>query len=211
MFPALQLEIMERFTEINQYFRATRRFRGESSQTAKGLVFVQIYAIHEHTIKSVVRITIGEIAVNAHPYSALRTSLLALFLDPQITSLRDCGLQKSWERRLALFERAASNDPVQPVSSIPDDGTHYRYEHIQLVLQVFGIALPKFFVRHRHAINEIVNHRNDIAHGSTTAAGVGRRYSREEIWQRLRRTERICIRLIFLLSQYCGNPAKHLR
>jgi hypothetical protein len=56
MFPALRLEITERFSAVENYLKAytAREFDGELSQTARGLVFVQVYAIHEYTVKTVV-------------------------------------------------------------------------------------------------------------------------------------------------------------
>lgn len=53
MFPTLRLEVMEQFTAVEQYFRNSmkRLNRPELRQTAKGLAFVQMYAVYELTVK----------------------------------------------------------------------------------------------------------------------------------------------------------------
>src|SRR5690349_20616324 len=105
MFPALRLEVTERFTAVEKYLKAytAREFDGELSQTARGLVFVQIYAIHEYTVKSVVEQSILAVIGHAHAYKSLRPSLLTLFLDPEITSVQNSGKDRIWAQRLQLF------------------------------------------------------------------------------------------------------------
>lgn len=92
MFPAIQLEVMRRFTAVKEHFRASRGFTGEPGQISKGLVFVEIYAIYEFTVTNIVKGTTDGLAAHAYTYDALRPSLLALFLDPQLQSLRMCGV-----------------------------------------------------------------------------------------------------------------------
>jgi hypothetical protein len=213
MFPALQLEILDRFTAVEQYFRATRPFRGDTSQTAKGLVFVQIYAIHEYAVQNVVRVATTEIASHAPAFCDLRPSLLALFLDPEIQSLRDCPAKDRWDRRMALFNRATSRNPVELTSSpIPGDDTNFRHTHLELILEVLGVR-RKLTIRRRHMydIDQTVNNRNSIAHGGETAAQIGCRYSRRDIWRSIRRLRKVSLRLILVVSEHCSDPAQHRR
>jgi hypothetical protein len=213
MFQALQLEVMERFTAVEQYFRKSRRFEGDPSQTARGLVFVQIYAIHEYTMVNVTRIATNSIAAHAHTYAELRPSLLALFLDPELCSLRDCGPSKIWDRRIDLLQRATSNQPVLSAAPpLPMDGSHFRHTHVELILRVLGVTRkPTRRLRHLHRIDEVVEKRNLIAHGEETAAAVGRGYSREDIWNTIRQMKSNCLRMIFIVSEHCNDPVKHCR
>lgn len=213
MFPALQLEVLDRFTSVEQHFRATRRFKGETAQTARGLVFVQVYAIHEYTVQHVLRIAAAEIAAHAHTYADLRPSLLALFLDPELQSLRDCKPGDRWGRRIALFDRASSADRVSLASApLPGDGSHFRHTHLQLILAVLGVH-RRLTVRRRHMfdIDQVVNNRNSISHGGETAAEIGRRYSRADIWRSIIRMRKICLRLILIVSEHCSEPGRHLK
>ena len=211
MFPDLQLEILDRFTAVEQFLRNSPK-RGDLSQTAKGLVFVQIYAIYEYTAKNVTRIAITEIASHGHNYVDLRASLLAIFLDPQLRSLRDCGDAKTWEKRLELFDQALANNPVAAVAAMPHDGSYFKHTQANLILKTLGIKRTLTVRRHHpYRIDEVVNHRNSVAHGEETARDIGRRYSRKEIWSRITLMKRFCLRLIALSSQHCSNPSRHCR
>lgn len=214
MFPNLQLEVMERFTEVEQYFRnSPKAFTkpAELGQTAKGLAFIQIYAIYEHTVKAVTRTAIQQIASHGHVYSNLKFPLLAVFLDPQMKSFRDCGDSDAWQRRFDLLKKSASKEVVEPVDAIPSDGTHFRHSQVELILQVLGVR-RKFTRRKRHLyrIDGIVHHRNMISHGEETAVEVGRRYSRNDVLREIRFMKSICLRLIEIVSEHCSTPDHHL-
>ena len=215
MFPALRLEVTERFTAVENYLKAytAREFDGELSQTARGRDFVQVYAIHEYTVKTVVQQSILAVIGHAHALKSLRPSLLALFLDPELTSIQDSGRDKIWAQRLQLFDRAASRDPARLSGTpIPTDGSHFRHSQVQMILRVFGVQRPPT-TRRRHLfkIDEVVDHRNAIAHGQETAAQVGGRYSNADIRKTVRQMKSVCLRLITIAEEYCSDPAKHCR
>ncbi len=212
MFPDLQLEVMDRFTAVKQYFRKSPTRPSDIGQTAKGLVFVQVYGIYEYTARAVTRLTIAEIASAGHKMLELRPSLMALFLDAEIKSRRAVGDAKQWEHRIALFEKTFSNDSLTAVQVMPHDGSHYRHSHLQLIFDILGIERSIMLrKRHPNRLDEVVHNRNQIAHGEEAAADVGRRYTRREINQRIRFMEKLCIRLIFLASNHCSRPAGHRR
>ncbi len=211
MFPALRLEVIERFTAVERYLRAytARQFAGELSQTAKGLVFVQIYAIHEYAVKTAVDDAAKAVAAYGHRFNDLRHSLLALFLNAELQSLRD---RDHWERRMILLARAQSRERAVAVDEgvVPADGSHFRHTHVQLILKVFGIK-RKLTLRERHLflIDEVVFHRNEIAHGNSTAAQVGRGFSNEDMRTKIRQMKAVLLRLIRLLEDHCADPTKH--
>jgi hypothetical protein len=213
MFPALRIEVADRFTAVEKFFQQACRLNGELSQTARGLAFVQIYAIHEYTVVTAVEHAAGAVAAEGHPFTNLRPSLLALFLNAELQSVRDSE-KTQWESRLALFERASSKEPAVFVGAavLPADGTHFRHTHVELILRVFGIK-RKLTRRKRHLflIDQVVNHRNEIAHGNFTAAEVGRGYSNEEVRARIRQMKSVSLRLIQILEEHCSDPTKHCR
>jgi len=212
MFPSLRLDVMERFTGAKQLFRNSRKGlgKGELPQAVKGLSFVQIYAIYEHTVREVTRLAIKEIANHAHPYSNLKFHLLAIFLDPQMKSLRDCGESDVWQRRFELLEQAASEKPVVSVEVMPHDGSHFKHTQVELMLKMLGVRKTLTYrKRHLYEIDEIVHNRNTISHGEEPAASVGRRYSRADIWKSFHMMERTCLRLIQIVSEHCSAPEQH--
>jgi hypothetical protein len=212
MFPSLQLEVMERFTAVEEHFRSSRKLKGRASLTAKGLVFVQVYAVYEHTVKETMRIAIDTIVAHSHRYVDLRSSLLSVFLDPELSSLRDVGPKGIWESRLKLFERAVSDQPIAPVATLPMDGTHFRHTHVMLILKALGITRTLTLRRrHLYIIDEVVNNRNFISHGGETAADTGKRYSRSDVWRVIKIMNHICLRLTSIVAEHCTEPSQHCR
>jgi|SRR5208282_371393 len=211
MFPNLQLEILDRFTAVEQFFRKSPK-TGDLGQIAKGLVFVQIYAAYEHTVRASVGLAIAEITANRHLYSDLRAPLLAIFLDPQLKALRECPESSLWANRLELFKKSLSNSPITAVATIPHDGSHFRHTQANIVLKSLGINRKLTLRRHQpYRLDEVVGYRNAIAHGSETAQNVGRQFSRKEIWKRIRLMKRVCLRIVAITSEHCSMPDRHCR
>src|SRR5438552_5565975 len=89
---------MDRFAAIESFFKATLRLGSSIEQTAKGLAFVQMYAAYEYTARAVVRTAIDAITAHGHRTQDLIPSLIALFLDSELTGLRDCSRANIWPR-----------------------------------------------------------------------------------------------------------------
>jgi hypothetical protein len=188
MFGPLRSDIEVRFLEVESFFTATKDFSGDLAATAKGLVFVHLYAAYEFTVKSVVQTAIDSINAHGHKMKEIKPSLMALYLDRELTSLRDAGRRNLWNTRLHLFQRVFCDDKIALANNTgpPSDGSHYRHTHLIMIFNVFGIArLPARRRAHLHRIDEIVDHRNQIAHGNETAAEVGRRYTRADVAHRI--------------------------
>ncbi len=215
MFPNLQLEVLDRFTAVEQFFRKSPKgpiSPANVSQISKGLAFVQIYAVYEYTVREVTRTAIKEIADHGHAYAELRSPLLAVFLDSEMKSLLDCGDKDKWIRRLGLLERATSTSPITAVDAMPHDGTHFRHSQVKLILKTLGVSRSfTYRKRHLYMIDQVVDNRNAIAHGDEPAEIVGRRYSRAEIHKTIRIMKGICLRLINVVSEHCRTPASHRR
>lgn len=214
MFLQIKAEVEARFAAIESFFRLTKGFQGDEGATAKGLVFVQTYAAYEYTVSSVVRTAIDAICRHNHRLQDLIPSLLALALDAELNSLRDGGERKVWENRLNLFEKALSKTPFDAIgnSVIPHDGSHFRYTQLQMIFRVFGIKrLPVRRRAHIGRINEVVGHRNLIAHGTEKASDIGRRYTRAEIAHIAHQMRSVCLLLIQVFDHHCVNAARHRR
>ena len=214
MFLTLRTEIEGRFDNLESFFKETTNLKGQHQAAMKGLMFVQTYAVYEYTVKSVVKETIESIKTHKHRLVDLSPSMMALFLGPEWDSFRDSGRKKEWESRLKIFERAFSNDRVDLSSDtgLPNDGSHYRYTHLQMIFRVFGIRrLAVRRKKHIQRISEVVGHRNVIAHGEEKAEDIGRRYTRSEILKMMRQMKSVCLLQISVYDGYCADTAQHLR
>jgi hypothetical protein len=170
--------------------------------------------VYEHTVKSVVQTAIDSINALGYKMKEIRPSLMALYLDPEIKSLLDSPQKNAWKARLKIFERTFSNDvtALSNATHAPSDGSHYRHSQLILIFEVFGIKRsPTRRQAHLYRIDEVVGHRNQIAHGSETAAEVGRRYTREEIHQCIRQMESVCKSLVSVVDKFCCTPSFHKR
>lgn len=210
MFQTLQAEINDRFTAVERHFRLSPRKPADLAQTSRGLVFVEIYAIYEYTLRTSTRHSIAEIAACGHSFVNLKPSLQALFLDAELKSLREVSEKKVWEKRIALFEKAISTDGITPVDVMPHDGNYYRHTQLQMTFDVLGINKAiTTRKRYKYSIDEVVNNRNRIAHGEETPAEVGRRYSDADIRTRVQTMKRVCTRVVLLMSEHCSSPNLH--
>ena len=214
MFPALRTEIEGRFDALESFFKETKGLQTRHEAVMKGLMFVQTYAVYEYTIRNVVREAIDSMKAHKHRYEDLLPSMMALFLDPEWDSFRDGGRMREWENRLKVFERAFSQDRVDLPSDtrLPNDGSHYRYTHLQMIFQVFGIQRPAVRrKKHIHRISEVVGHRNAIAHGQEKAEDIGRRYTRLDILNVMRQMKSVCLLQISAFEEFCTDTTRHLR
>jgi hypothetical protein len=70
-----------------------------------------------------------------------------------------------------------------------------------MIFRVFGInRLPVRRRAHIGRINEVVGHRNLIAHGTETANDIGRRYTRADISHITAQMRSVCLLLIQVLN-----------
>jgi hypothetical protein len=214
MFGPLTTEIDSRFQAVEAFFAATKDFKGDVAATAKGMMFVQIYAVYEFTVSSVIQTAVDVINSQAYKLKEIRPSLMALLLDPELSSLKDSGQKNIWKARLKIFERTFSEDLLSfsGEAPMPSDGSHYRHTHLIMIFSVFGIRrLPARRRIHLYRIDEIVDHRNQIAHGSETAAEIGRRYTRSDIRERIGQMRSVCHFLVTVFDSFCSDPASHKR
>ena len=214
MFTTLATEVNDRFSSLEAFFKDTRSSKGQHAAMLKGLMFVQVYAVYEFTVRGVVRAAINSIVTHRRKLKEIRPSLMALLLDPEWNSVRDSGKKRQWEQRLKVLERAFSNEFVTIPSdtSIPSDGSHYRYSQLCVIFRVFGIVrMPVRRRLHIQRIAEVVGHRNAIAHGQETAEEIGRRYTRTEVLRISRQMHSVCRSLVDALERLCSNSSSYSR
>ena len=213
MWNQLRTDVADRFTAVETYFVATHRLGGEIARVARGLVFVQLYAAHENTVRAVVRIGLDAIMVHRHSTQDLAPSLMALFLNPELQSVRNCSEGDLWKQRIKLFERVYRKAPAGVANTtFPKDDSHYRTEQLQTIFDIFGIKrspLPRR--RHQARLKEMVDNRNAIAHGRETPEAVGQRFTRADIIHRIKQIKGVCSLLIKTMEAQCSNPDKHCR
>lgn len=208
MFESVASEIASRMLAARMYVAHIEPLESKDSAlsaTFKGLAFVQLYAIYEYTVRSGVQATLSAIRGDPLVIRELRHELLCLVLDPQWTSASTAGRSRRWDTRIALIRKVTSQEPTHALTDtlFPSDGSHYRIRQLHTIWNVFAIAEPVVpNARLIGRIEELVENRNAIAHGTRTAADVGRRYSCQDIALRVDDVEQICVYIVDTMRRH---------
>lgn len=207
MFLEIRAEIEDRFRLLRHAFALSRGSPKEPSALVKGLVFVQMYAIYEFAVRSAAEEAIKAINSANCSLDSLRPSMLAIYLDGEFQSLRDCGRKDVWSKRLQIAERATSKDiAIASTSILPHLGQHFRTDDLQFLFRVLGICrMPVRRKSHFQRINEVVRLRNDIAHGLETADKIGRNFTRADIRHRIDQMDSICRCVVSIIESHCSS------
>jgi hypothetical protein len=214
MFTTVLSEIGDRTLSLEIYFKSTcRPGFSKIALLAKGLAFVQMYAIYEYSIVTSVREALLEIKGAGLPIGQLRLELVAFVLNDDWKAIRDCGVTKTWKRRLGLLSRVNCGNPVDaPDDTFPTDGSHFREQQLETIWSLFGInssIVPHG--RYLPLISELVANRNAIAHGREKAEDIGRRYSPAEILKKIEMCRDLCVHVATTLETHCRTPANLTR
>ncbi len=212
MFTTLSGEIAARLLSIRQFVALTDSLEANSpgeSATCKGLVFVQMYAVYEFTIRGSVQSVLASVKGDGTPPIDLCDEFLTLVLDAELTAAAKAGRPRLWEKRLALLASMSSSNPLSISDTLfPSDGSHYRPQQLRTIWSVLGINNPIVpDLRHLGRIEELVENRNSIAHGRNTADSVGRRYSGGDIKHRLKDVELITSHIVATVQAHYESGA----
>jgi hypothetical protein len=211
MFGQLRIEVIDRIFQVRQFASEAcdLNCNPQSAIASKGLVFVRLYAIYEFTVTGIVTAALTEVQTHGLQIRDLRLSLLGIILDPELLSITTVGSGHKWPRRCELFERTDSSDsiPIPPIA-FPGDGSHFRRPQLETIWTLFGLTSPTVpHRRHLGFIDEMVEHRNSIAHGRETPENVGGRFSGVDIADRIDWTQDLCLHLIAEMQTHCSTAA----
>ena len=175
------------------------------ASACKGLAFVQLYATHEYSVRSAVQATLVALRTAGVEMRTLRRDLLSLVLDSHWTSVSNSGRARVWDSRRALI---SSIDSVELTSTLkddlfPTDGSQYRIQQLETIWKIFSVSPPVVPERRLIGIiEELVENRNAISHGRFTPEEVGRRYSAQDIADRVEDTNTIAGHIVSSLESH---------
>ena len=179
----------------------------DASRSAKGMLIVYNYGVYEYVVVESVRALVGNVNSRGLPFASTRAELLAMALDSEFTSVIDGSLKKTWEGRSVLLQKVRSNTAVAIKEGLfPKDGTQFRPAQLETIWSLFG--LPGTIVptpRLRGHIEEMVESRNRIAHGSDAPDTVGSRFTVADVEKRINDTEAVCTHIMSSVSGYAAN------
>ncbi|MCC6340866.1 MAG: hypothetical protein IT166_01635 [Bryobacterales bacterium] len=171
---------------------------------AKGLFFVHLYAAYEFTVTAAFRTTLQVLGSSGLTLATCHPAFLSVALDAELKAVFASGNKKHWEKRRALFQGIKSSSPLQLNDNLlPTDGSHFRTRHLQCLWDTLCIkdpVVPRPPLMGR--IDELVENRNNVAHGRESAVAIGGRYSVPDLRKRYDDVHEVCTYLLQVLAKY---------
>lgn len=138
----------------------------------RGLFFVHLYGAFEKSVNEAVERYIQKIDDLKVAYVDFSSIFLPTALDSVFTSIQMGG---KWEKRVDFFKILESNDKCGIRNTIfSDQLTNTWFKNLDRIALCVGAARP--FLRNvadSHYLDEVVEKRNQVAHGRNTPLHVG--------------------------------------
>jgi hypothetical protein len=209
-FNDIKTNSSQRITEIREYLDFTTSLIPSAPtatprylNTAKGLIFVQLYGIIEYTVTSTVAKCISYINNEHIEISKIKPIIMSMALNPELDSLIQVG-SKKWEKRHKVFQKLEQDTIVYIADDIiPTDGKNIHHPQLESIWKIFCLSDPIFHDNSfRGRLQDIVTNRVNIAHGNLAAAEIGARVTTQELKDRLDEVSTFCTYFISTLEDY---------
>jgi hypothetical protein len=205
MFTKIRATTLDRIMSVRLFYTASAELSAPRASTiAKGLVFVELYAVYEFTVREAFEKGMSLAASHSIPMHRLCNGMRTLALDSEFKSLADLRRRSSWPRRMELLAKAESVDIAKfEQIEFPEDGTHYRHGQLETLWSLLGMNCDTVSdKKHLGRIDEMVEHRNAIAHGRDTADSIGGRFSDSDIKDRIEDVQEICLYILQCIEDH---------
>lgn len=184
MFASERLNATNRLTEVRQLLETIKTLEstdplqpdGTEALILRGLFYVHLYATLEHTVNQVVEKLLSAVSGLAVKIAHFEPIFLSVALDPEFTSFGDTGKNRRWAKRITFLKKQMSLDNEKLNTSLFSFSLQNIWK--QDLIDVFECLyinepiVPEATLI--HYIDEIVNKRNEIAHGRQSPVIVGR-------------------------------------
>jgi hypothetical protein len=179
----------------------------ERAAAHRSACYVWLAAILERITKNSLQAAFREINARALPLKEIRLSLFSLICEPEISALSAKSRAKSWETRASIFGKAFVDSPAELAEEVlPLDGRTIRPEHFDVIWQVLGLSgesLPS--PRHRFALTDLANGRNELAHGETGVVAFGRKKANSDLIRLVQHIDETTVHFLTSLDYYLDN------
>ncbi|WP_148049557.1 MAE_28990/MAE_18760 family HEPN-like nuclease [Pseudomonas brassicacearum] len=182
MLTAVRAETAARLSEVFQLIELIRQLESSPPQPdpaeakiLRGLFWVHLYAALEYAVNSSTQRFLQAVEALNVPPEHLKPCFFSVALEPNFSALRNVGEDKRWTKRMEFLGAQSSAVPNKINADI--FGLYLQNiwaEKIEALFACFGITqaiVPD--PSYKPYIDELVMHRNGIAHGRTSALGVG--------------------------------------
>ena len=179
---------------------------------AKGLVFVEMFAAYEPTVRNSVLLYLTAVRDANLEVAKLHPGLQSLLRDQEIQSIA-ASKKKQWVWRSTMLSQLQSgNTSGSRVDAFPDNGDYYRRSQLDLIwdlLQLPGSPVPSG--RISPLVGEIISNRNAIAHGRERPEDIGRRLTIDEAEIKIRQAKDLCRHILAASENGATAAIAHAR
>lgn len=206
MFESIRENITRRFRDLKIWATNIPDNQGidDFQLACFGLFFVYIYGLYEEIIRNIISATINGLNSSSACLEQCIYGLYPLIFSTEYDSLYNVGNEHKWERRWDISSKFSANPDIQiPYELFPTDGKNIRIRQLESLFKSFGITesvLPSPAIG--GYIQEMVNNRNDIAHGNKLPKEVGRQYTKADLLLRCDKVSEVCSYICEVYARY---------
>lgn len=206
MFDSIREAITRNFRDIKLWVSSIPDAQnGPDFQAVSfGLFFVYVYGVYEEIIRAIVSTTISELNDTAVDIGQCIYELYPLILSPEFDSIFGAGREHKWEKRWDISNKLRQNPTICiPSDLFPTDGKNLRIRQLESLKTTFGIrdsVLPRSEIG--GYVQEMVDNRNDIAHGNKLPKEVGRSFTKQDLLARCDVISEICTYICGIYESY---------
>lgn len=169
----------------------------ETQKSIRGLVYVALFGMYERTMAMCVYRAIELGGGHTLAIGALHPGMQAFALRTDFESLRAVGPDKLWSKMRDLLARVRSSEVASLSSVFPAGGSFMRPRQLALIWELFQLPGEPWPTKSSiDRIHELVDARNNVAHGAEGAAERGARVTNDEIIKRADEVEALCLHIV---------------
>ena len=210
-FEDIKAEITRKFVELKLWVSniPSDSTNAEFATISKGLFFVYLYGVYEEIVRKTIYATIDALNNSSTKISDCKYELFTVLFSPEYDALYSVGSEKKWEKRWDIANKLSSNMQIEIQTDLfPTDGRNIRIRQLKSIANSFGVkqnVLPRSETG--GYVQELVNMRNDVAHGNKLPREVGRNYTQDDLLKRCDILSEVCTYVVSMYEKYIAEKS----
>lgn len=194
------------WAEVN--ILASSPIQKRSAQLITSSSYVLIAAATENFFRRTLSTLAKDITASGVQKRDIKSSLHSIFGDHHLVSFRDLrDYQKSWEKRIELFELPSSTDLLNASPpELPLDGKTIRPIHLEIIWRVFALPNDPFpNLQCRAALVDVADGRNEVAHGHISVSTFAMKKGTKDTIKKISRIEELLTHTSLQVMAYIAS------
>lgn len=169
-----------------QESKATPPVDTDDVKILRGLFYVHLYGAFEKTVNECVESYLRSIATLELEVRHVTLQLIPLALDAKFKALHSVPGTSNWKKRVTLVESMSSSEVCEVNDLLFADQLQNVWpDTLRNIIQYLGLGTVAFTEADTLACSEVVDKRNQVAHGRTSPLRVGASIKSADLESRL--------------------------